>query len=103
MEQSPLYQTLDNESPKPDVQEVSDLKRRRITTLAKKGSQDDLKESSSMRIQKALAQLGVGSRRWIEKAIQENRIEVNNAPAHVGQAVSSKDKIVFDGKLIRTE
>jgi 16S rRNA U516 pseudouridylate synthase RsuA-like enzyme len=48
--------------------------------LAKKGSQDDLKESSSMRIQKALAQLGVGSRRGIEKAIQENRIEVNNAP-----------------------
>ena len=69
--------------------------------MAKKGSQDDLKESSSMRIQKALAQLGVGSRRGIEKAIQENRIEVNNAPAHVGQAVSSKDKIVFDGKLIR--
>ena len=66
--------------------------------MAKKGSQDDLKESSSMRIQKALAQLGVGSRRGIEKAIQENRIEVNNAPAHVGQAVSSKDKIVFDGK-----
>ena len=36
-----------------------------------------------MRIQKALAQLGVGSRRGIEKAIQENRIEVNNSPAHV--------------------
>ena len=69
--------------------------------MAKKGSQDDLKESSSMRIQKALAQLGVGSRRGIEKAIQENRIEVNISPAHVGQAVSSKDKIVFDGKLIR--
>ena len=69
--------------------------------MAKKESQDDLKESSSMRIQKALAQLGIGSRRGIEKAIQENRIEVNNAPAHVGQAVSSKDKIVFDGKLIR--
>ena len=69
--------------------------------MAKKESQNDLKESSSMRIQKALAQLGIGSRRGIEKAIQENRIEVNNKPAHVGQAVSPKDKIVFDGKLIR--
>lgn len=69
--------------------------------MAKKKSQDDLKESSLMRIQKALAQLGVGSRRGIEKAITENRIEVNNAPAHIGQTVSSKDKIVFDGKLIR--
>jgi 23S rRNA pseudouridine2605 synthase len=69
--------------------------------LAKKKSQDDLKEFSLMRIQKALAQLGVGSRRGIEKAITENRIEVNNAPAHIGQTVSSKDKIVFDGKLIR--
>ena len=69
--------------------------------MAKKKSQDDLKEFSLMRIQKALAQLGVGSRRGIEKAITENRIEVNNAPAHIGQTVSSKDKIVFDGKLIR--
>ena len=69
--------------------------------MAKKESQDDLKDSSSMRIQKALAQLGIGSRRGIEKAIVDNRIEVNNNPAHVGQAVSSKDKIVFDGKLIR--
>ena len=69
--------------------------------MSKKESQDDLKDSSSMRIQKALAQLGIGSRRGIEKAIVENRIEVNNNPAHVGQTVSSKDKIVFDGKLIR--
>ena len=69
--------------------------------MSKKESQNDLKDSSSMRIQKALAQLGIGSRRGNEKAIVENRTEVNNNPAHVGQTVSSKDKIVFDGKLIR--
>ena len=56
--------------------------------MSKKESQDDLKDSSSMRIQKALAQLGIGSRRGIEKAIVDNRIEVNNNPAHVGQALS---------------
>ena len=69
--------------------------------MAQKKIKDNLEEASLIRIQKALAQQGVGSRRGIEKAILENRIEVNNSPAHVGQTVSSKDKIVFDGKLIR--
>lgn len=69
--------------------------------MAQKKIKDNLEEASLIRIQKALAQQGVGSRRGIEKAILENRIEVNNSPAHLGQTVSSKDKIVFDGKLIR--
>ena len=56
--------------------------------------------NSGIRIQKLLAQIGVASRREIEKAIIEKRISVNNVLAEIGQRVSDKDKIVFDGKLI---
>jgi len=56
--------------------------------------------TSGVRIQKVLAQIGVGSRREIEKAIIEKRISVNNKPAEIGQLISNDDKIIFDGKLI---
>ena len=56
--------------------------------------------NSGIRIQKLLAQIGVGSRRDIEKAIIEKRISVNNKLAEIGQSVSDVDRIVFDGKLI---
>ena len=69
--------------------------------MVQKKTKGTSQESSSMRIQKALAHLGIGSRRGIEKAIIEKRIEVNNSPAHIGQIVSSKDKIIFDGKLVK--
>ena len=56
---------------------------------------------SGVRIQKALAQNGVGSRREIEKLIIEKRISVNNKLAELGQLVSDSDQIIFDGKLIK--
>ena len=57
--------------------------------------------NSSVRIQKALSKIGVGSRREIERAIVEKRISVNNKKAELGQSVSDSDRIVFDGKLIK--
>ncbi len=56
---------------------------------------------SGMRIQKLLAQNGVGSRREIEKAIIEKRISVNNILAELGQSISASDRITFDGKLVK--
>jgi len=56
---------------------------------------------AGVRIQKALSQMGVGSRRSIEKAIQEQKVLVNDQLATVGQSVISSDRIVFDGKLVR--
>jgi 23S rRNA pseudouridine2605 synthase len=53
-----------------------------------------------VRIQKVLAQIGIGSRREIEKAIIEKRISVNNKIAEIGQLISDEDIIIFDGKLI---
>ena len=45
--------------------------------------------NSGIRIQKMLAQIGVGSRREIERAIIEKRISVNNILAEIGQSVSN--------------
>ena len=56
--------------------------------------------TAGIRIQKVLAQIGVGSRREIEKAIIEKRISVNNKMAEIGQLISHEDTIIFDGKLI---
>lgn len=53
-----------------------------------------------MRIQKALASLGVGSRRQIEKWILNKQIFVNNQPAQIGQPIEITDKVTLDGKLI---
>ena len=54
-----------------------------------------------IRIQKILAQIGIGSRREIEKAIIEKRIIVNNKLAKIGQSISDADQIFYDGKLIK--
>jgi len=69
--------------------------------LVKKNQVTNENDSDSgIRIQKMLAQIGVGSRREIEKAIIEKRISVNNILAEIGQSVSYEDRIIFDGKLI---
>ena len=47
-----------------------------------------------------LAQCGLGSRRQIEKWILEKRVLVNGKLCVIGQRVSSKDKILVDGKKV---
>lgn len=54
----------------------------------------------SERIQKALATLGVASRREIERMIAEGRILVNGRAAEIGQKVDHNDRIRVDGKPI---
>jgi 23S rRNA pseudouridine2605 synthase len=50
------------------------------------------------RIQKTLAQRGMGSRRQIEEWIRAGRVQVNGRPATVGQRVRPGDRIVVDGR-----
>lgn len=54
----------------------------------------------SEKIQKLLAQSGIGSRREIEKMIADNRITVNGSLAHIGQRISDNDHVAVDGKRI---
>jgi len=53
------------------------------------------------RLQKALANLGLGSRREIERAIEEGRILVNGSPASLGQRVQVGDLVTLDGRDYR--
>jgi 23S rRNA pseudouridine2605 synthase len=54
------------------------------------------------RLQKYLAQRGLGSRRVIEEWIRAKRISVNGRIAELGQKVSTQDEIRLDGRPIKT-
>lgn len=60
----------------------------------------------SEKIQKVLANAGVGSRRQIESMIQEGRIAVNGTKATLGDRMTYHDKVSVDGreiKLVKTQ
>ena len=52
----------------------------------------------SEKLQKVLAGFGFGSRRGLEKWIEEGRIEVNGKVAKLGDRVDEEDRIFVDGK-----
>ena len=54
------------------------------------------------RLQKVLARAGFGSRRQIERWIEEGRITVDNAPATLGARVSPRQIIRVDGRVVPT-
>lgn len=53
------------------------------------------------RLQKVLAQAGLGSRRQIEQWIDAGRVMVDGKPAQLGQKVSGRERISVDGKPVR--
>ncbi|TVO69278.1 rRNA pseudouridine synthase [Denitromonas ohlonensis] len=53
------------------------------------------------RLNKALASIGVASRREIEEMIIAGRISVNEEPAAIGQKVTPTDRIRVNGKLVQ--
>lgn len=56
------------------------------------------------RLQKVMAQAGVGSRRTCEEMIKTNRVLVNGIPARLGQKVDpAKDQITVDNRRIAAE
>ena len=54
-----------------------------------------------LRLQKFLAQAGLGSRRSCEQLIKENKIFVNGQVATLGKRVSEADEVIFDGTMFR--
>lgn len=52
------------------------------------------------KIQKILANAGLGSRRQIEEWLRENRISVNGAIAKIGDRITVDDKVRVDGRDI---
>lgn len=55
---------------------------------------------TAVRLQKALADTGLGSRREIEDWIRAGRVRVNGKPAKLGDRVEPADRIRVDGKLV---
>lgn len=55
----------------------------------------------TVKLHKALADAGKGSRREVEDWIAAGRVSVNDEPAHVGQRVSAADKVRVDGRLVQ--
>lgn len=55
---------------------------------------------TTQRVQKVLAELGLGSRRKIEGWIRDGFITINGEVATLGSKVSLKDKVTVQGKLI---
>ncbi len=58
-------------------------------------------EPDAPKLQKVLAQSGIGSRRDMEEMITDGRITVNGEAAHIGQRISFGDRIEVDGKPVK--
>lgn len=54
----------------------------------------------SVKLQKALADAGLGARREIEEWIAAGRVQVNGELAHLGQRVLPTDKVKVGGRLV---
>jgi 23S rRNA pseudouridine2605 synthase len=57
--------------------------------------------AESEKLQKILARGGVGSRRGVEKLIEQGRVSVNGKPAKLGDRASVHDAIEVDGQRIK--
>jgi 23S rRNA pseudouridine2605 synthase len=57
------------------------------------------------KLQKVLARAGIGSRREMERAIEQGQVKVNDRIAKLGDRVTSQDKIFVNGQrvVLRTE
>jgi 23S rRNA pseudouridine2605 synthase len=70
-------------------------------TITVKGSA--LYNPAMERIQKFLANQGVGSRRQIDAMLQQGRIAVNGKVAKPGDQIDGREKVAIDGKLLRLQ
>lgn len=66
---------------------------------SKRGRHKEI-EGKPERLQKLLAQSGVGSRREMEALIEAGRVSVNGETAQIGQSASPGDRIKVNGKLV---
>jgi 23S rRNA pseudouridine2605 synthase len=57
-------------------------------------------EQETVKLQKALADAGLGARREIEEWIAAGRVQVNGETAHLGQRVVATDKVKVGGRLV---
>lgn len=59
------------------------------------------REGATQKLQKVLAQAGLGSRRDMEQWIRDGRVSVNGTKAQIGARVGPRDVIQVDGRPVR--
>ena len=79
----------------PEVPSGSELEAERTLSAMKAKA-----SGKSEKLQKVLADLGLGSRRAMEVVIDEGRVEVNGKTAYLGLRVFPEDEIRVDGKKV---
>jgi len=55
----------------------------------------------SLKLQKVLADAGIGSRRDMEELILAGRVSVNGMPAHIGQRIGPNDQVRINGRMLQ--
>ena len=68
--------------------------------MSGKRSQAPLPGEATYKLQKALAQAGLGSRRDMEELVRSGRVTVNGSSAAIGARVGTSDLILVDGQPI---
>ncbi|KPJ66127.1 hypothetical protein AMJ44_08935, partial [candidate division WOR-1 bacterium DG_54_3] len=59
---------------------------------------------SKVRLHKYIAECGIASRRAAEKLIAAGKVKINNKVAQIGAKIDpSLDKVIVDGKLLKTK
>ena len=70
------------------------------TTLSRRKT-STAPEPEPVRIHKLLADAGLGSRREIERWIEEGRVTVEGRPAEIGERLTGRERIAIDGRPLR--
>jgi 23S rRNA pseudouridine2605 synthase len=68
-----------------------------------KDEQPQRAADGTYKLQKVLAQAGLGSRRKMEELVRAGRVTVNGAPAGIGARVGPRDVIKVEGRVVRRE
>lgn len=90
----------------PKVQRARKMAQRHGSQKAEKISRElrdkrvDVSHITEIRLQKALAQTGIGSRRDMEELIAAGQVEVNGKVAELGCKITPDDKVRVQGKAV---
>ena len=72
-------------------------------TAAKTDSPESIVEDKGQKLQKVLANLGLGSRRKMERCIEEGRVTVDGSVATLGDRVHAGQALRLDGKPLEVD
>lgn len=73
----------------------------KITSMRIRNERVDTSNTSAVRVSKALSMSGVGSRRYCDMLITENKVKVNGHNAILGQIIGINDKIEVLGRVLK--